>query len=78
MWFQHDGAPAHFPVNVMKYLEVQFGQRWICCGGPDPWPAEALDMTPMDLFFWVHVKNLVCETPVDILMDLVARVIAAV
>ena len=45
---QHDGAPAHFAVNVKEYLNEQFRQRWIGRGGPVPWPARSPDLTPMN------------------------------
>ncbi|GFX80279.1 uncharacterized protein TNCV_2642951 [Trichonephila clavipes] len=34
MWFQHDGAPAHFSGDVRNYLDVTFGQQWIRRGVP--------------------------------------------
>lgn len=39
MWFQHDGAPAHFALRVRVYLDEQYPQRWIGRGGPVAWPA---------------------------------------
>ncbi|GFV48916.1 uncharacterized protein TNCV_1343251 [Trichonephila clavipes] len=29
MWFQHDGAPAHFSRNVRNHLDTVYGQHWI-------------------------------------------------
>ncbi|GFV60961.1 uncharacterized protein TNCV_4716151 [Trichonephila clavipes] len=29
MWFQHDGAPAHFSRNVRNHLDSVYGQHWI-------------------------------------------------
>lgn len=29
MWFQHDGAPAHFGQQVRDYLTTTYGPRWI-------------------------------------------------
>ncbi|XP_066600983.1 histone-lysine N-methyltransferase SETMAR-like [Prorops nasuta] len=42
--FQHDGAPAHY--------------RWIGRGEPIAWPPRSPDLTPLDFFLWVHIKNL--------------------
>ncbi|KAJ4437530.1 hypothetical protein ANN_17675 [Periplaneta americana] len=28
MWFQHDGAPAHFSFAVHEHLHQTFGERW--------------------------------------------------
>ncbi len=36
MWFQHDGAPAHFSTDVRTYLNATFEARWIRRGGPVP------------------------------------------
>ncbi|GFU46221.1 hypothetical protein TNCV_2155541 [Trichonephila clavipes] len=33
MWFQHDGAPAHFSPDVRSYLNATFGVRFIGHGG---------------------------------------------
>ncbi|XP_054713709.1 uncharacterized protein LOC129223166 [Uloborus diversus] len=77
MWFQHDGAPAHFSIDVRNYLNATFGARWIGCGGPVPWPPRSPDFSSLDYFLWGHLKSLVYETPVDSDDDLVARISAA-
>jgi hypothetical protein len=35
--------------------------RWIGRGGPINWPARSLDLTPMDFFFWGHLKQYVYQ-----------------
>ncbi|GFY09167.1 hypothetical protein TNCV_4663581 [Trichonephila clavipes] len=35
VWFQYDGAPAHFSTVVRMYPNATFGARWIGCGEPD-------------------------------------------
>nr|XP_042901341.1 uncharacterized protein LOC122269952 [Parasteatoda tepidariorum] len=77
MWFQHDGAPAHFSIDVRNYLNATFGARWIGRGGPIPWPPRSPDLSSLDYFLWGHLKHLVYETPVDSDEDLVARISAA-
>lgn len=77
LWFQHDGAPAHFSVDVQEHLNATFGGRWIGRGGPVAWPPRSPDLTPLDFFLWGHMKALVYETPVVSQEDLVARVAAA-
>lgn len=77
MWYQHDGAPAHFSLAVREHLHQTFGERWIGRGGPTSWPPRSPDLTPVDFFLWGHMKNLVYETPVETEEDLVARVMAA-
>ncbi|KAG7301194.1 hypothetical protein JYU34_014053 [Plutella xylostella] len=56
--FQHDGAPAHFAVQVRNYLAARFPQ-WIGRGGVIPWPPRSPDLTPLDFFLWGHVKTTV-------------------
>lgn len=77
MWFQHDGAPAHFSNIVREYLNVVFRNRWIGRGGPIPWPPRSPDLTPIDFCLWGHMKQLVYATPVTDPMDLVARIVEA-
>lgn len=77
MWFQHDGAPAHFSLRVRQYLDERFPNRWIGRGGPVHWPARSPDLTPLDYFLWGHLKALVYETPVPNQQELLGRVMAA-
>lgn len=77
MWFQHDGAPAHFALPVRHYLNEIFPNRWIGRGGPVHWPARSPDLTPLDYFLWGHLKALVYETPVPNQQELLGRVMAA-
>jgi hypothetical protein len=77
MWYQHDGAPAHYHANARQLLDEVFPNRWIGRGGPVAWPARSPDMTPLDFFLWGAMKALVYETPVDSEEDLVARIAVA-
>jgi len=77
MWYQHDGAPAHFAIPVRQYLDAVYGERWICRGGPVRWPARSPDLTPLDFYLWGHVKKIVFETEVDTVEELLARIIIA-
>ena len=72
LWFQHDGAPAHFARDVREYHNV-FHNRWIGRGGSVQWPPRSTDLTPMDLFIWGEMKCLVYETPIDTPEELVAQ-----
>ena len=74
LWFQHDGAPAHFVLDVKEYLNNVFPNRWIGRSGPVQWPPRSPDLTPMDFFIWGgEMKCLVYETPIDTPEELVAR-----
>jgi hypothetical protein len=77
MWFQHDGAPAHFLNEVREDLNARFPHRWIGRGGPVSWPPRSPDLTPLDFFFWGHMKSLVYDTPVESEEELVARIAVA-
>jgi hypothetical protein len=57
--FQQDGAPPNFTVDVRKYLNHQFPDRWIGRDGPIRWAPRSPDLTPLDFFLWGHVKNVV-------------------
>lgn len=77
MWFQHDGAPAHYSNDVRLHLNATYGQRWIGRGGPVNWPARSPDLTCLDFCVWGYMKSLVYETPVDSEEELVARIVVA-
>jgi hypothetical protein len=51
IWFQQNGAPPHYGVNVRRFLDNQFERRWIGRRGPMEWPPRSPDLTPLDFFF---------------------------
>lgn len=61
IWFQQDGAPAHYSQAVRHYLDNRFRNRWIGRGGPVQWPPRSPDLTKMDFFFWGYVKEKVYQ-----------------
>jgi len=77
MWFQHDGAPAHYYRGARQVLEDKFPNRWIGRGGPVAWPARSPDMSPLDFFLWGAMKNMIYETPVESPIELVGRIVTA-
>jgi hypothetical protein len=56
MFFMQDGAPPHFAVNVRRYLDHEYRQRWIGRGGPIAWLPRSPDLTPCDYFLWGYIK----------------------
>ena len=52
IWFQQDGAPAHFSFAVREHLRQKFRKRWIARGGPTPSTPTSSDLTPLDSFLW--------------------------
>ena len=78
IWFQQDGAPPHYQINVRQYLNQIFPNRWIGRRGSMEWPARSPDLTPLDFFLWGHVKSIVYKTkPLD-LADLRRRITLAI
>lgn len=77
LYYQHDGAPAHYQRDVRAYLDVTFGERWIGRGGPVPWPARSPDLTPLDFYLWGEIKRLVYESESESRDELKDKIIAA-
>lgn len=42
IWFQQDGAPAHFGLEVRQFLDQMFPHQWIGRRGEIEWPARSL------------------------------------
>lgn len=51
VYFQQDGAPAHYAVLTRQYLDFVFPNRWIGRLGPMAWPPRSPDLTPLDFFY---------------------------
>lgn len=59
LYFQQDGSPVHFALEVRRWLDEKFPDRWIGRGGPIKWPPRSPDLTPPDFFLWGYLKNIV-------------------
>ena len=62
VWFQQDGASAHFALAVRQRLDEVFGNRWISRGSdnhpaPLPWPPRSPDLTTPDNALWGYIKE---------------------
>ena len=62
IWFQQDGAPAHFSYTVREYLNRPYLNCYIGRGGPVEWPARSSDLTHLDFYLRGHMKSVVYET----------------
>lgn len=51
LWYQQDGAPAHFSTIARTWLNTEFRGRWIGRAGPVLWPPRSPDLTPLDFFY---------------------------
>ena len=56
LWFQQDGAPAHYAQQVKAFLNEKFFSQWIGRGGPIEWPPRSPDLTPLDFFLWGNLS----------------------
>ena len=60
IYFQQDGAPPHFQVNVRNFLDRTLNQRWIGWrGSATKFPPRSPDLTPLDFYLWGTLKNTV-------------------
>lgn len=59
VYFQQDGAAAHYALRVRSWLDQKLPGRWIGRRGPIEWPARSPDLTPCDFFLWGYLKNIV-------------------
>jgi len=64
------------------YMLVDFWMQHFQTGGlremvRHPWPPRSPDITPLDLFLWGFVKDIVFSTPVPDITNLKARIIDA-
>ncbi|CAF3419729.1 unnamed protein product [Rotaria sp. Silwood2] len=72
--FQQDGAPPHFSIDVRRFLDNHFPDRWIGRGSSIRWGPRSPDLTPLDFFLWVHVKKNVYKTPIKHMAELKMRI----
>jgi hypothetical protein len=59
IFFMHDGAPAHYSIDVRDWLDENFPARWIGRRGALDWSARSPDLTPADYFLWGYLKHIV-------------------
>lgn len=77
-WFQQDGAPPHYGLNIRAVLNQNFPNRWIGRGGPVNWPARSPDLNPLDFFYWGKLKSRVYnDIPIASTEELKRRILEA-
>ena len=76
-WFQQDGAPPHFALCVRERLNEHFCGRWIGRRGAKEWPPRSPDLTPLDFWFWGHIKEIVYRERIVNVEHLKTRISAA-
>lgn len=75
VWFQQDGAPAHYATTTRNFLNQTFINKWIGRRGQIEWPPRSPDLTPLDFFYWGYLKSKVYETKPANLDELKARIV---
>lgn len=75
LFYQHDGAPPHYAINVRNWLNHRFPLHWIGRRGTIEWPPRSPDLTALDFFLWGHLKSVVYKTQPTSLDDLRERII---
>ena len=78
VFFQQDGVPPHWGINVREFLDKKFPARGIGRGGPMAWPPRSPYTTPLDFFWGGYVKDVMYRTKVKDISDLKERKTAAV
>jgi hypothetical protein len=59
-------------------LRIIWTERWIGRSGPIAWPPRSPDLTPLDIFLWSYVQNIVYQVKINDLQHLKARIRDAV
>jgi hypothetical protein len=76
--FMQDGAPPNFSLPVRGAFNEKIPNAWTGRGGPISWPPRSADLTPMDCFLWVYVKNSVYGEKIRDLQHLQDRIATAI
>jgi hypothetical protein len=76
--FQQDGAPPHFANDVREFLDVNFPRRWIGRGRWKQWPPRSPDLTSLDFYVWVYVKQTVHSETINDIEQLKQWITAAI
>lgn len=74
MFFQHDGCPAHFALDVRNYLNFAFPYRWIGRGSLFSWPPRSPDLTCLDFYLWGRLKDIVYQARHRTRENMIARI----
>jgi transposase len=78
VYFQHDGAPAHYAKEVREWLDENFGGCWLGRRGPIEWPPRSPDLTPPDFFLWGVLKDRVYANRPKTIPDLKREIESAI
>jgi len=51
---------------------------WIGSGGPKPWTLRSPDLSPLDFFLWVYIKNIVYAEKIRNIQHLQDRITSTI
>ena len=74
IYFQQDGALAHFSLAASNFLSATFPDRVIGRGSIIHWPARSCNLTSIDFFLWGYIKDIVYAKKSDNLDQLLTRI----
>ena len=74
LYFQQDGAPAHYGIDVRCWLDEKFKKKWIGRRGPIEWPARSPDLTVPDFFLWGYLRERVYRRSSSTIDELLNRI----
>ena len=73
-----DGAPPHFSCFATDVLNERFPDAWIGRRGPIPRPPRSPDLSPLDIFLWGYIKNIVYAEKIRNIQHLQDRITSAI
>ena len=56
-YFQQDGAPPHYHRDVRAYLDENLPNRWIGRRSSIEFPQSSPDLTPLDFFIFMGIRQ---------------------
>lgn len=73
--YMHDGAPAHYTLEVRECLTDNF-ERWIGRGEGAyiAWPSRSPDLNPLDFFVWGYIKSIIYKTETNNIEELKIKI----
>nr|CAH7724493.1 unnamed protein product [Callosobruchus chinensis] len=57
MWYQQDGFPAHYAMQVRDFLDQEYPGRWIGRSGTISRLVRSPHLNPLDFSYWGVFKE---------------------
>ena len=78
VYFQQDGAPPHYDIQVRRFLDQQFPDASFGRRGPVEWPPRSPNLSPLDFYLWGHLKFMVYQVKIQDINHLKERITDAI